>query len=47
MILQSTPEHLSGKKYNSKRYMNAPTHCSTIFNSQDIKATYVCQQMNR
>ena len=31
MILQSTPEHLSGKKYNSKRYMNAPNSLQHYF----------------
>ena len=40
MILQSTPGHISGGNSNSKRCMHPNVHCSTIYNSQDMEATY-------
>ena len=40
----STPEYISKKKnpknHNSKRYMHPNVHCSTIYNSQVMEATY-------
>ena len=33
------PGHLSGENHNSKRYMHPIVHCSSIYNSQDMKAT--------
>ena len=40
VILSSflTPKHISGEKYNSKRYMHPNVHSSIIYNSQDIEA---------
>ena len=39
MIQNPTPGHMSGENRNSKRYMHPNVHCSTIYNSQDMKAT--------
>ena len=36
-----TPGHISGENYNSKRYMHPNVHCRTIYNSQDMEATYL------
>ena len=32
-----TPEHISGKNYNSKRCVPLNVHCSITFNSQDVE----------
>ena len=34
------------KPHNSERHMYFSVHCSTIYNSQDMEATWVHQQMN-
>ena len=34
-----TPGHISGENPTSKRYVHPIAHCSTIYNSQDMKAT--------
>ena len=39
MISYPTPKRISGENHNLKRYMYPNVHCSTIYNSQDIKAT--------
>ena len=42
IIIQSsnpTLGHLYGENHHSKRYMYPSVHCSTIYNSQDMKAT--------
>ena len=31
--------HILGENHNSKRYIHASVYCSTIYNSQDMKAT--------
>ena len=36
-----TISHISGENNNSKRYMHPNIHCSTIYNSQDMEATYM------
>ena len=33
------PRHIPRRTYNLKRYVYHNVHCSTIYNSQDIKAT--------
>ena len=38
MIQQSHSVHVSGENYESKR---SSVHCSTIYNSQDMEATYM------
>ena len=30
------------EKTNLKRYMQPSIHCRTVYNSQDIEATYMC-----
>ena len=35
------PGHISKEKHNSKIYMHPNIHCSTIYNSQDMEATYM------
>ena len=35
----STPEHIYGQNYNSKRYTHPYVHRSTIYNSQDKEIT--------
>ena len=35
------PGHISGENHNSKRYMHPNVHCSTIYNSQDMEATWM------
>ena len=35
----TTPGHISGENRNTKRYMHPSVHCSTIYSSQDMKAT--------
>ena len=34
-----TPGHISSQKYNSKSYIKACVHCSTVHNSQDMETT--------
>ena len=34
-----TPGHISREKYDPKAYMHPKVHCSTVYNSQDMKAT--------
>ena len=36
-----TPEHISRENHSLKRYMLPNVHWSTVFNSQDIEATYM------
>ena len=31
--------HIPGENHNSKRYIHASVYCSTIYSSQDMKAT--------
>ena len=33
--------HISGEKHGPKGYMHLNTHCSPIYNSQDMEATYM------
>ena len=35
------PGHIPKEKHNSKIYMHPNIHCSTIYNSQDMEATYM------
>ena len=37
----ATPGPISRENYKLKRYMHANVHCSTIYNSQDMEATYM------
>ena len=41
MILQSPSWHLCGENQNFKRYMHPSVHCGTMYNSQDMEATYM------
>ena len=41
MITNPTPGHISAENSNSKRYIHLKVHCSTIYNSQDMGATYM------
>ena len=43
MTSNSTHGHITekNKNINLKRYMHPNAHCSTIYNSQDMEATYV------
>ena len=36
-----TPGHVSGENHNLKRYMHPTVHCSAIYNSQDMEATWM------
>ena len=36
-----TTGHMPQENHNSKRLMYPSIHCSTIYNSQDMKVTYV------
>ena len=36
-----TPGHISGENHNLKRYLHPNVHCSTVYNSQDMEATYM------
>ena len=40
MTLNPTPGHISGEKYDPKRYIHPNVHHSTVYNNQDMKATY-------
>ena len=42
-IRSSSPTlgHISGQNYNLKRHMHPSVHCSTIYNSQGMEATYL------
>ena len=42
-----TPKHISGENHNSKRYTYHNIHCSTIYNSQDMKATQMSIKRRR
>ena len=33
--------YISRENHNSKRYMHPNVHCSTIYNSQDMEATWM------
>jgi len=35
------PGHISGENHNVKRCMHPNVHCSTVYNSQDMEATYM------
>ena len=35
-----TPGHISRENYNSERYMHPNVHCSTVYNGQDMGATW-------
>ena len=37
----STPEHIPGENHNSKRYTHSSVYCGTIYNNQDVEATYM------
>ena len=37
-----TPRHLSSENHNLKRYMHSNIHGNTIYNSNDMEATYMC-----
>ena len=41
MILQSPTDRIAKENYNLKRYMYLNVHCSTIYNSEDMEATYM------
>ena len=41
-----TAGHISRGNRNSKRYMYPSVHCSTVYNSQDMEATYVLMSIN-
>ena len=32
---------MTGENHNSKRYIHPNVHCSTIYNSQDMEATWM------
>ena len=36
-----TPRHLSREDHDLKRYMCSSVHCSTIYSSQEVEATYM------
>ena len=36
-----TPGHISEENHNSKQYMHPSVHCSMIYNSQDMEATWM------
>ena len=40
MTLNPTPGHISGGKYDPKRYIHLNVHRSTVYNNQDMEATY-------
>ena len=40
MTLNPTPGHISREKYDPKKYVHPNVHHSTVYNSQDMEATY-------
>ena len=41
MTYRPTPGDISGGKHDEKGHMHPCVHCSTIYNSQDMEATYM------
>ena len=41
MWLQSTPDHVSGENHGPKGYMHPSFHWNTVYNSQDMGATWM------
>ena len=40
MTLNPTPGHISREKYDPKKYIHPNVHHSTVYNNQDMEATY-------
>ena len=36
--------HKSGENYNLKKYVYPNVHCSTIYNTKDVEATYMSME---
>ena len=36
--------HKSGENYNLKKYMYPNVHCSTIYSTKDVEATYMSME---
>jgi len=41
MTCNPIPGHVSREKHDLKRYTHSNVHCSTVYNSQDMEATYM------